>query len=93
MRINHCPNEACEYHQNPIYRFYYKHGTYTTKRGIKTSRLKCKKCGRTFTDNIYERSYRQKKPDINEMLLHMLCSGMTLRRIARTLKVCLIPNL
>jgi transposase-like protein len=88
MKIKHCPNKSCEYHKNPIPKFYYKHGSYTTKRGIRTERFKCRGCGKTFAENINDNTYGQQKPDINRMLFHMLCSGMTLRRIARTLEVC-----
>jgi hypothetical protein len=50
-------------------------------------RFYCRTCSRGFSKQTYHHTYRQRKPWINNMLVHLLCSSVSQRRAARILKV------
>jgi transposase-like protein len=49
-------------------------------------RFLCRGCGRTFSTQTTSNTYRQKRPDLNEILRRLLTNGMSQRQIARVLE-------
>lgn len=50
-------------------------------------RYRCAKCRRSFSEATATLEYRQQKRQINPLLEHLLCSGVSHRRSARILRV------
>ena len=48
-------------------------------------RYLCLACGRGFSTRTLSKTYRQKRPDLNQNIFSLLTSGVTLRRTARNL--------
>lgn len=91
MNKSHC---ACPNCGTPMSRKTSSNGT--IKKGyFKTSannyqpipRYLCKKCGKWFSASTFKATCWQKKPWINKLLFHELCSGVTMSRAAKILEV------
>ena len=63
-----------------------KRGYLKTKRG-KTRRYQCKVCKKYFTKRNNSVNYRHRKQHLRESITKMYCERMSLRGIARTLKI------
>lgn len=64
------------------------HGTYSRacdRRVIK--RFRCTACGRTFSFQSFNPTYRQRRPDINKLVRSLICSKVSLRQIAREFSI------
>ena len=48
---------------------------------------KCKSCKHRFTSNAFRKTYRQRKPELNNQIMNLYCEGNTLRGISRLLKI------
>ena len=48
---------------------------------------KCKNCGHQFTQNSFKPHYRQRKPELNQIISTLYCEGNTLRGIARIFRI------
>lgn len=69
-------------------RFYIKKGYYKTKWNRQlVPRYKCKTCGVLFSSHTFLRTYRQKKPYLNQDVFKWYASSTTQRRIAKVLGV------
>lgn len=80
----HCPNRSCKYHHPPGHRFYVKKGYFTTQwNHQKVPRYRCRNCGKSFSSHTFYRTYRQKKPYLNEPLFSLYTSATTQRRLAQ----------
>lgn len=78
-----CPNAECENSRSPLAHFSRKRGYYKPKSlGHRLARYQCKACGRTFSNRTDSDESRQHRPDINQLLPRLLCSGVTMRRAA-----------
>jgi hypothetical protein len=78
-----CPNADCENNRSPPAHFARKRGYYTPKSlGHRLARYQCKACGRTFSNRTESDDSHQHRPDINQLLPRLLCSGVTMRRAA-----------
>lgn len=63
-----------------------KNGSYAKKRSrVKVQRFLCLSCHRTFIPEAPH--YKQKRPDLNEKIFHLLCNGVGIRRIAQILSI------
>src|SRR5262245_12711571 len=86
-----CQNKTCasqNQKRNGRGRTYVKKGYYTAAHRRKPiPRYQCKLCGTRFSATTDAPTARQSRPDIDEQIFHMFCSGMTKRRIARTMRV------
>ena len=51
------------------------------------ARYRCRDCGRGFSSRTLKSTYRQHRPDLNEVVLHLYASGMSQRRMAIVLGV------
>jgi transposase-like protein len=77
-----CPNLSC--HSQHII----KSGSYYRAGDSRTiQRYQCTQCAQKFSSSTGTLEYRQRKRRINSMVLKLLCSKMTQRRIARVLAV------
>jgi len=56
-------------------------------RAARVQRLACKPCGRRFSVDVGELSYREKKPHVDQPLFRLLCAGVSQRGAARILGV------
>ena len=82
-----CPNPQCTFHQIPGGKFI-KHGYFRIRYNHqKMLRYRCQSCSKTFCAHTFQNTYRQKKPFLNLVILSLLCSGQSLRSIARHLNV------
>jgi len=64
------------------------HGTYIRqcdRRVIK--RYRCTACGRTFSHQTFNPTYRQRRPGINSLVRKLICSKVSLRQIAREFSI------
>ena len=85
-----CVNVHCErYNDHSRQRDWIEHyGFYRRRCDSKmVQRFRCKSCGKTFSNQTFNGTYRQHKPHLNSMLRLALCSKMSFRRIAKGLKV------
>ena len=83
-----CPNKNCKSHQGSNDRFYKKKGYYKTRWNHQpVPRYQCLHCQKSFSSHTFNRTYRQKKPYLNEDIFRLYCSGTTQRRIAILLGV------
>ena len=80
-----CPNESCKNNSSAIDNFYYKKGYFISKKNGKTQRLKCKECGRTFSEQNFKTTFKEIKPHLNKQIYLMYSSGVSLRRIGKLL--------
>ena len=65
-----------------------KKGHYIRKRDRRwIQRYYCKTCKVHYSKQTYHYTYREKRPDINRILLRLLCSGLSQRRAAEILKI------
>ena len=61
-------------------------GKYRRKRSRQLiQRYTCSNCDQTFSDQTFSKTYKQKKPDLNQKILEGLRSGMSLRKLASAL--------
>lgn len=73
--IHACPN--CSSDKTAYY------GKYKRKRSRQLiQRYKCTSCGKTFSDQTLSKTYKQKRPDLNQKILEGLGLGMGIRKIA-----------
>ena len=83
-----CPNPECKCHSEPVEKFYIKKGYYTTKHNHQpVPRYKCKTCGKYFSSHTFSDIYKQKKPELNEIVYKEYCSNVSLNRLAKNFKV------
>lgn len=79
-----CPNRSCPNHRAPDGKFFLRHGTYRAKcRSRPIKRYRCKRCGRTFSDQTFRGDRYDKKPHLNKAVLEFICSGVGMREGAR----------
>lgn len=84
--IKCCPK--CRARNDEAGLFYAKQGYYITKHNHQpVPRYKCKRCGANFSAHTFSETYRQHKPELNQSVFAVLCSGMTFRRSAKVFKV------
>lgn len=84
----HCPNTCCEFFKGASSRFYIKKGYYVTQwNHQKVPRYECRGCRKRFSSHTFYRTYKQKKPYLNETIFKLYCSATTQRRIATILKI------
>jgi transposase-like protein len=80
--IKHCPNPQCH---SPQFR---KYGTYyRPSDGKLVKRWKCNRCKLHFSSATFQKPYRQNKRRANPEVYKLLCSGVSLRRIALLLNL------
>ena len=53
----------------------------------KFQRYKCQVCKKSFSSATFNMCYRQKKRKLNQRIFELLCSGVSMRRIAKLLKI------
>src|SRR5688500_12375213 len=59
------------------------HGEYFRRCDSKSiQRFRCNQCGKTFSNQTFNPTYRQQKPRVNSLVRTLLCSKMSMRRIA-----------
>jgi len=81
----HCP----KYSDTSGRRHWITHfGFYRRRNDCKlVQRFRCTNCGRTFSNQTFNPTFRQHKPRINKMVRQTLCSKMSLRRTAKVLQL------
>jgi IS1 family transposase len=83
-----CPNPDCARHTDGAKGFYERRGTFRTKHDRRrVPRYRCKTCGRWFNSRTFNATAGQHRPEVNRPILDMICSGMSMRRVARVLCV------
>ncbi|MEM7199676.1 MAG: hypothetical protein AAF628_05380 [Planctomycetota bacterium] len=71
-------------HLRPATDFAKPHGFFKPKcRTHRVPRFRCRTCGRTFSRQTFRADYRDHKPDRNQIVIILLCSGIGLRQTAR----------
>ena len=79
-----CPNPDCSHHLDPQGRFFVCRGQYVAAcRPEPQLRFFCKGCRKGFSRQTFRHDYRDRKPNPNELVFMLLCSGVGLRQIAR----------
>lgn len=75
-----CPFRDCPNHKHPTARFFRRHGTYRAEcHDEPVRRFRCKACERTFSEQTFRSSYRDKRPDLNWLTLILLSCGVGFR--------------
>ena len=81
-----CPNSECKYHQKSDYVI--KDGTYFRKNDSRyIQRLKCSYCNKKFSYSTHSLAYRHKKRRVSYKIYRLYSSGMSIRRIAKELRI------
>lgn len=80
--IKRCPNLPCQSLQ------FRKYGTYhRPSDGKRVQRWRCNRCKLHFSSATFQTPYRQHKRRVNPKVFQLLCSGVSLRRIALLLNL------
>lgn len=88
FKIKFCPNTECTQHDHPSENFYNKKGYFKTKwNAQKVPRYLCKTCKTTFSTHTFRKTYKQKKPYINDPVRRALSEANTIRGVARELEI------
>lgn len=83
-----CPNRECEYHCAPERGFYIRKGSYRVRcRFESVPRFRCRSCRINFSRQTFRRDRYDRRPDLNDPLFLLLCSGTGLRQAARVLHI------
>jgi transposase-like protein len=84
-----CPNTGCVLHKKSLDfdDWYYRYGTYETKTFGTVRRYKCRKCGKTFSEQTFSIDYYAKKAINYEELLKKLISTSSTRDISRDFNI------
>jgi hypothetical protein len=83
-----CPNEKCKNHENPEQGFFIKKGYYTTKHNSKqVPCYQCKTCGKKFSGNTFKDTFRQHKPEFNDLIFKFYASNVSQNRLAVNLSL------
>ncbi len=83
-----CPRAGCINQRSGRGRFYVKKGYFKTRWNAQwVARYQCRDCGKYFSSHTFRMTYRQKRPDLNEMVFKLYCSSVTQRRMALLLQV------
>ena len=80
--IKHCPNTQCHSLQFRKYGTYYRPSD-----GKLVKRWRCNRCKLHFSSATFQKPYRQHKRRANPKVFQLLCSGVSLRRIALLLNL------
>jgi transposase-like protein len=81
-----CPNLNCPHYQKSS--LIIKDGSYWRKNDSRTiQRLKCTHCGKRFSYSTHTLEYRQNKRRVNYRIFQDLCSGKSMRRISKDLRI------
>jgi len=82
---NHCP----KFEDNSTRRDWIKRSGFYRRRCDSKSvqRFRCTVCGKTFSNQTFNPTYRQHKPSVNAVVRKSLCSKMSFRRIAKVLQI------
>lgn len=81
-----CPNPECKCHAAPEGKWYVKTGYFKTRWNHQpVPRYKCKMCGKTFSSHTFRDTYRQHRPDLNELVFNFYASNSSQNRLARNL--------
>jgi transposase-like protein len=81
-----CPRRHCPEHTRttPGYRFF-RHGSYTDRRGRRTPRFRCRTCRSTFSRRAFSVTYYAKRPELLIPVARGLLAGSAHRQLARSL--------
>lgn len=83
-----CPNPDCSQATSTGQRGFFRHGYYVTRvRGRRVPRFLCRACRRTMSSQTFNVTYRLRRPELDEAILHELAHGYSLRRIAQILGI------
>ncbi|EQC46593.1 hypothetical protein [Bacteriovorax sp. Seq25_V] len=81
-----CPNQNCNYHQKR--ESIIKDGTFKRRDDSRIiQRYKCKSCSTRFSSSTFSLAKGQMKRRVNRMVYELLCSKMSMNRIARVLRI------
>jgi len=82
--IPRCPSQTC-FNQPPRLQ---RHGSYIRKSDSKSvSRWRCVHCKKTISSASVDPCFGQKKRRVNPLVQRLLCSGVSMRRIAKLLRI------
>ena len=90
MNLLACPSLACSLPvHGPETARIIRSGFYrrSVLRGRRVQRFKCKSCGIYFSSQTFARTYRQRRPDLNEKVRVLLSSQVSQRRCAKVLGI------
>ena len=78
-----CPNSTCFSSSSTV-----KDGRYFRKNDSRwITRYRCQKCGKRFSNSTFQLAYKQKKRRVNFIVYKLLCSGVSMRRIAKIVNI------
>ena len=81
-----CPNPECKNHSNPEQGFFIKKGYYFAKHhSKKIPRYQCKVCGTKFSSNTFKDTFKQHKPELNDLIFQFYSSNISQNRLAKNL--------
>ena len=81
-----CPNQNCNFYKKR--EFIVRDGSFwRSSDSKKIQRLRCKSCGRRFSNATFSLAKGQKKRRVNPHIRKLLSSGVSIRRIAVILEV------
>ena len=78
-----CPNIHCKKDKSCTKDGFF----YRPSDGRKIQRYKCNSCRKKFSKATFDSAYRQNKRRVNHKLKELLCSGVSMRRAAKLLRV------
>lgn len=84
-----CPHDACPSRSTPSEPFrFIRSGSFVRQiDGLVVQRFRCRSCRRSFSEQTFRATFRQKKPHLNPLILESFCSKTTHRQTARNLGV------
>lgn len=82
-----CSNDACDQSRGDGKGFF-RHGHYISRaRGSRIPRFLCRECRHTVSSQTFDRTYRLRRPDLDDEIRDAMARGTSLRGIARELGI------
>lgn len=82
-----CPSSECPSASGAPPRAFVRKGTFCRARDVRVARFRCRACGRGFSEQTLRADYRQKMPELGELVAALTAAGRGTRVIAQLLGV------
>lgn len=83
-----CPNSVCRQSSSSDRSGFFRHGYYSSHaRHHRIPRFLCRSCRTTMSSQTFDRTYRLRRPELDDAIEREVARGTSLRGVARTLGI------
>ena len=84
----YCPGPDCPQSRRSQRDGFLRHGHYqTSMQQRRVPRFLCRRCRRTVSSQTFDRTYRLRRPNLEEEIIRGLAQGQSQRQVAQTLGI------